>query len=208
MPQIPPNSGPPTPQGYAPPPRREGDGKGEGGTAAGSGRPPSDAGPAPRSAAKQAVGLVAWLALSFAAAAIGGLASANAGGFYATLSRPAWAPPSWLFGPVWTTLYLLMGVAAWLVWKDRGLRRGAVPLSLFVAQLGANALWTWLFFVWRLGAVAFFEAIALWILIALTLVAFWRVRPLAGYLLIPYLLWVAFACILTYSLWQRNPQVL
>lgn len=172
------------------------------------GPPPAEPGAARRSVTANILGLVAWLALSFSAAAVGGLASANAGDFYPELSRPPWAPPSWIFAPVWTTLYALMGVAAWLVWKQRGLRRGAVPLALFLAQLVANALWTWLFFAWRLGAAAFTEVVALWILIAITLIAFWRVRPLAGYLLIPYLLWVGFACILTWSLWQRNPQIL
>lgn len=206
MPRVPSGSppGPPSQEDYAPDPHRS---ESEGRAAARQGRDASGGTP-PLGPARAAVGLVAWLGVSFLAAAVGGLASANAGGFYATLSRPAWAPPSWLFGPMWTALYILMGVAAWLVWKQRGLRRGGWPLGLFVAQLVANALWTWLFFVWRLGAVAFVEAIALWILVALTLIAFWRVRRLAGYLLIPYLLWVGFACILTWALWQRNPQIL
>lgn len=152
--------------------------------------------------------LVGWLALSFSAAAVGGLASANAGGFYQELSRPAWAPPSWLFAPVWTLLYLFMGIAAWLVWKAQGWRHAASALSLFLVQLALNALWTWLFFVWRLGAVAFIEILVLWALVACTLVAFWRVRPLAGWLLLPYLLWVGFAAALTYAVWRRNPLLL
>ncbi len=159
-------------------------------------------------ASKHVLGLVGWLAVSFAAAAVGALASANAGDFYRELARPEWAPPSWLFAPAWTCLYLLMGIAAWLVWKARGFRSASNTLLLFLAQLAANALWTWLFFFWHLGAAAFIEILVLWVLIACTLFAFWRVRPLAGYLLLPYLLWVGFASALTYAIWQRNPQLL
>jgi tryptophan-rich sensory protein len=157
---------------------------------------------------KQLAGLIAWLALSFAAAAVGGVASANAGDFYLQLARPAWAPPAWLFAPVWTALYLLMGVAAWQVWRERGFRQAPIALSLFLLQLALNALWTWIFFAWRLGAVAFAEILVLWILILCTLVAFWRVRPVAGALLIPYLAWVTLATALTYAVWQRNPTLL
>jgi tryptophan-rich sensory protein len=157
---------------------------------------------------KQFFGLVAWLAVSFAAAALGSFASANAGDFYQQLMRPAWAPPSWLFAPAWTLLYLLMGVAAWLVWRERGFRMARTALALFLIQLGVNALWTWLFFVWRLGALAFGEILVLWALILCTVVAFWRVRPIAGALLIPYLAWVSYASALTYSVWQRNPALL
>jgi tryptophan-rich sensory protein len=113
-----------------------------------------------------------------------------------------------LFAPVWTALYLLMGVAAWLVWRARGFRQARAALSLFLIQLAANALWTWLFFVWRLGGLAFAEILVLWILILCTVVAFRRVRSLAAALLLPYLAWVTFASVLTYSVWQRNPGVL
>jgi len=157
---------------------------------------------------RQTLALLGWLAVSFAAGAVGGLASAGAGAFYTGLDRPAWAPPSWLFGPVWSALYLMVGVAAWLVWRERGLRGARWPLTLFVIQLLANALWTWIFFAWRQGALAFAEIILLLVLILATTISFWRVRPLAGALLIPYLLWVAFAAALTLSLWQRNPAVL
>ena len=157
---------------------------------------------------KQILGLVAWLTISFAAAALGGLASADAEAFYRELARPEWAPPGWLFAPVWSLLYLLMGIGAWLVWRERGFRKASATLSLFLVQLGANALWTWLFFVWHLGALAFGEILILWLLILCTVIAFWRVRPLAGVLLFPYLGWVAFASALTYSVWKRNPSLL
>lgn len=154
------------------------------------------------------LGLLGWLALVFAAAAIGGLASASAGDFYRQIVRPEWAPPGWLFGPVWSALYLLMGVAAWLVWRARGFDGARAALSLFLVQLAANALWTWLFFAWRQGALAFAEILVLWALIAATTIAFWRVRPLAGALLLPYLAWVSFACALTWATWKLNPLIL
>lgn len=156
----------------------------------------------------QILGLVGWLAVSFAAAALGALASVNAGAFYLELTRPGWAPPPWLFAPAWTLLYLLMGVAAWLVWREHGFRSARTALCLFLIQLAANALWTWLFFVWHLGALAFGEILILWVLILCTAVAFWRVRPIAGALLLPYLAWVSFASALTYAVWRRNPQLL
>ena len=157
---------------------------------------------------RQALGLVVWLLVSFAAAAVGGVASADAGSFYEQLDRPAWAPPPSLFGPVWSALYLLQGIAAWLVWRARGFGGARAALALFGVQLAANALWTWLFFAWRQGALAFAEVLALWALILATMVAFWRVRPLAGALLLPYLAWAGFPAALTWAVWRLNPQLL
>jgi tryptophan-rich sensory protein len=157
---------------------------------------------------KQIPGLVGWLMVSFAASAVGAMASIQAGSFYSQLARPAWAPPSGVFGPVWTVLYGLMGIAAWLVWRSGGFRPNRWALTLFLLQLACNALWSWLFFAWHRGAWALADVLVLWTLIVATLVAFWRVRPLAGALLIPYLLWVSFASALNYSVWQLNPQVL
>src|SRR5690606_3941753 len=117
-------------------------------------------------------------------------------------------PPPSIFGPVWTTLYIMMAIAAWLVWRVGGFHAAKGALILFLVQLLANALWSWLFFAWQLGAFAFAEVLVLWLLIAATLLAFWRIRPLAGALLIPYLAWVSFASALNYTLWQLNPQVL
>lgn len=157
---------------------------------------------------KQLVGLVAWVIGSFIAAAIGAAATVAAGPFYAQLVRPEWAPPASLFGPVWTVLYALMGVAAWLVWRVGGFHAARPALTLFLVQLALNALWSWLFFAWQRGALAFVEILLLWALILATLIAFWRIRPQAGALLIPYLLWVSFAAALNYSLWQLNPVIL
>jgi len=157
---------------------------------------------------RQVGGLIGWLALAYAAAAVGGIASAGAGAFYEQLFRPTWAPPGWLFGPVWSVLYALMGVAAWMVWRAQGFAGARRPLLFFIAQLAANALWSWLFFAWRQGALAFAEVLLLWCLIAATAVTFWQVRKLAGALLLPYLAWVTFASALTLSIWRLNPQLL
>lgn len=149
--------------------------------------------------------LAGWLAASFAAAALGAVATRQAPEFYAQLARPDWAPPGWLFGPVWTVLYAMMGIAAWRVWRKAGF---GSALYLFLAQLALNALWSWLFFAWRLGAAAFAEVVVLWALIAATLAAFLRIDRLAGALLVPYLAWVSFAAALTYAVWRANPHVL
>ena len=156
----------------------------------------------------QAFGLIGWLAAVFVAAAVGALASVEAGTFYARLVRPVWAPPASAFGPVWSFLYLSMGVAAWLVWRERGNSHRGAALTLFLVQLGANALWSWLFFAWRNGAVAFAEVLVLLVLIAATIAAFWRVSRLAAALMVPYLAWVCLASALTWSVWQNNPEVL
>lgn len=163
---------------------------------------------APLTKQRQIAGLAGWLVVSFIAAAIGGAASVRAGSFYTQLARPDWAPPPSVFGPVWTVLYALMGIAAWLVWRQGGFRAASSALTLFFVQLAFNALWSWLFFGWRLGGLAFADILLLWALIAATLVAFWRITPLAGALLVPYLLWVSFAAALNYAVWQLNPRVL
>ena len=157
---------------------------------------------------RQTLGFIGWFVLSFAASAVGAVASIEAKSFYRQLVQPSWAPPPWLFGPVWTVLYAMMAIAAWLVWRKGGFRANRIALSLFLVQLVLNALWTWIFFAWHSGAWAFAEIVVLWVLIVATIVAFWRVRPLAGALLIPYLLWVSFAAALNYSIWQLNAGIL
>ncbi|AOU96956.1 sensory protein [Acidihalobacter yilgarnensis] len=156
----------------------------------------------PRSYTRQLLGLVGWFLFVYATATIGAVASIQAVSFYLQLTRPAWAPPAWAFGPVWTALYALMAMAAWLVWRSPGRSRGA--LTLFVIQLAANALWSWLFFVWHIGAYAFIEVLLV-VLIVATLAEFWRVSRLAAALLLPYLAWVLFAAMLTWSVWRNNP---
>ncbi len=156
----------------------------------------------------QSLGLVGWLVATFAAGSVGAIASARAATFYGQLSQPTWAPPAWLFGPVWSALYLCMAVAAWLVWRKHGFRGARSALWLFIVQLLANALWTWLFFVLHHGALSLAEIALLWLFIAATVLAFWPLQRLAALLLIPYLAWVSFAAALTLSLWRLNPSVL
>jgi tryptophan-rich sensory protein len=163
---------------------------------------------APLAKQTQIAGLAGWLLVVFIAAAIGAAASVHAGPFYTQLVRPGWAPPPSIFGPVWTVLYALMGIAVWSVWRVGGFRAAKPALTLFLAQLALNALWSWLFFSWHRGALAFADIVVLLALIIATVISFWRIRPLAGALLIPYFLWVSFASALNYSVWQLNPQLL
>jgi benzodiazapine receptor len=153
------------------------------------------------------LGLIGWLAAAYTAAAIGAVASISAAQFYADLVRPSWAPPGWVFGPVWSVLYSCMGIASWLVWRTQSEK---VPraLALYLVQLAFNALWSWLFFAWHQGRWASIEIVVLWVLLALTLGSFWRVRPAAGILLLPYFLWVSFAVALAFTTWRLNPQLL
>jgi tryptophan-rich sensory protein len=156
---------------------------------------------------QQALGLVGWLLFTFAAAAVGAIGSSDASTFYAQLARPGWAPPAWVFGPVWSLLYTLMGVAVWLIWRIRGMS-ARTALILFVGQLAANALWSWLFFAWHLGGLAFAEVVLLWLLIVATIISFRRTSSLAAALLLPYLAWVSLAAALTYATWKLNPGLL
>lgn len=146
-----------------------------------------------------------WLLVTALFAALAAWGSRGAAGFYAELELPAWAPPQWLFGPAWTLLYLMMAAAAWLAARRAGVTVGH---GLYVAQLGLNALWTWLFFVWRQGGFAFLEILVLIAVVVATAVAFYRTRPLAGLLLVPYLGWLGYAAALSYAAWQRNPALL
>jgi len=150
--------------------------------------------------------LVVCLLIVYAAAAIGAVASLNAPAFYASLARPGWAPLASVFGPVWTLLYSLMGIALWRVWRSPS--RHAPAIALFLVQLVLNALWSWLFFYWHLGAPAFAWIVVLLAMIMATMVTFWRVNRVAALLLVPYLGWVAFASILTWSIWRANPALL
>jgi tryptophan-rich sensory protein len=159
-----------------------------------------------RSWSSELAGLLGWLLAAFVAAAIGAIASVDAPAFYAQLNKPSWAPPAGVFGPVWTVLYALMGISAWLVWRSPPPSRAA--LTLFAVQLAANALWSWLFFAWHRGALATAEVLLLLVLIVATVRAFWYSSRLAAVLLLPYLLWVSFASALTWAVWQSNPGVL
>jgi len=149
-----------------------------------------------------ALGLVGWLVVCFLAASLG--AVFMPGDWYAKLKKPSWNPPAWIFGPVWTTLYAMMAVAAWLVWKRGGFAAHRGPLALFLAQLVLNAAWTPLFFGLHQPGFACAEIVSLWLAIAATLAAFWRLNRASAWLLAPYLAWVSFAAALNFALWRLN----
>ena len=157
---------------------------------------------------KNILGCVGWISLTFTTATLGASASISAKSFYAELALPTWAPPAWLFGPVWSVLYLAMGCAVCLVWISRESSSSRQAMVLFFLQLCANALWSWLFFAWHRGAIAMVDIIALWVLIIATIRAFYGIRPLAAILMIPYGLWVSFALVLNFAIWQLNPSKL
>lgn len=157
------------------------------------------------SPAKQTIGLVVLLAVCLGAAALGSAATVpRIDDWYAALDKPSWTPPSWVFGPVWTVLYIAMAVAAWLVWRQRESHAVRVPLLLFAVQLALNMAWSWLFFGLMSPALGFADIVLLWIAIAATMAAFWQRSRVAGLLLVPYLAWVTFAAALNYSIWQLN----
>ena len=152
-----------------------------------------------------------WIALAlfiisaFVIAAIGGSATASSvSDWYLTLEKPPWNPPGWVFGPVWTALYIMMAVAAWLVWREGRWKARKRALGLYLLQWALNALWTPLFFALHQPGWAFAEIAALLLTVLATLAAFWQVRRSAGLLLIPYALWVAFAAALNFTIWRLN----
>ena len=155
-----------------------------------------------RQGTAQWLGLIGWIVVTFAAAAVG--SQFMPGEWYAALQKPAWNPPSWVFGPVWTTLYLLMAIAAWLVWRAHGFAGAGAALTLYLVQLAANAAWSWLFFGRRDPGLAFADIVLLWVLIALTIALFHRHHRTAALLLVPYLLWVSFATALNFAIWRLN----
>lgn len=156
-------------------------------------------------------GLAVWGALALfivVCLGVGGLGAIattpEIDGWYRTLNKPTWNPPSVVFGPVWTTLYIMMAVAAWLVWRTRGFRGAAVALSLFGVQLALNAAWSWIFFGLHQPGWAAVEIVILWLAIVATTIAFFKVRATAGWLMIPYIAWVSFAAFLNFTIWQLN----
>lgn len=151
---------------------------------------------------RQIVGLAAWIAVAFIPAWLGSQVTNPE--WYRSIERPLWAPPSFVFGPVWSVLYLLMGIAAWLVWRRHGFRGAGAALGLFLVQLVFNGAWSWIFFGLNRMGLAFLELAALWLLILATIVAFFRVHRAAGWLLIPYLLWVTYAGALNFAIWKMN----
>jgi benzodiazapine receptor len=148
------------------------------------------------------VGLIGWIVLTFLTPVAGFQARPDA--WYSRLNKPSWNPPSWIFGPVWTILYLLMAIAAWTVWTHGGWHRQSVPLAFYIVQLLLNAIWTPLFFGAHRPALAFIDIVLMWFAILVTAIAFTHVTIFAGCLLIPYIVWVSFATVLNFTLWRLN----
>ncbi|WBB66777.1 TspO/MBR family protein [Micromonospora sp. WMMD812] len=147
-----------------------------------------------------------WALLGFGvavavAAGIGALGVGGTSAEYAGLTRPAWAPPGWLFGPVWTVLYALIAVAGWLVWRRTGLGRA---IWAWIGQLALNAAWTPLFFGAGRYGLAFAEIVLLWLAIGVTVALFARVSRAATLLMLPYWAWVTFAAALNFAIWRMN----
>ena len=127
------------------------------------------------------------------------------GSWYRTIKKPEWNPPGWLFGPVWITLYILMGIAFYIVWKSAEDIKIKRPAMIFwCLQLVFNLCWTVIFFYAHEIGYAFAEIVVLWLLILITIFLFARISKLSAWLLLPYISWVSFAAILTYTIWQLN----
>jgi benzodiazapine receptor len=146
-------------------------------------------------------GLAGFAAVVIVVAVVGSFAAGGAADKYGALEQPSWAPPSWVFGPVWTVLYAMIAVSGWLVWRKTGAGK---EMLVFGAQLLLNAFWTPLFFAAGLRGLAFAEIAVLWVLIGINIVMFWRISQPAAWLLVPYWAWVTFASALNFSVWQLN----
>ena len=159
----------------------------------------------PRTVSIQAAGLVASILICFAAAGMGGLATTSGlESWYGELNKPSWNPPNWLFGPVWSMLYTMMAIAAWMVWRRVRWPESRIAIGLFAFQLALNSLWSLLFFGMQRPGWAALEIVVLWVAILATIVAFWKHSKVAGGLLIPYLMWVSFATVLNFTIWRLN----
>lgn len=151
---------------------------------------------------RQTLVLLSFLLVTFAVAGISGVStSGSVRGWYLTIAKPTWNPPAWVFGPVWTALYAMMAVAGWLVWRRVG---WGWALVWFAVQLALNAAWSPVFFGMHRIGLALVNIALLWLAIIGTMVAFWNVTPVAGWLFVPYLAWVSFATALNFALWRLN----
>jgi benzodiazapine receptor len=146
--------------------------------------------------------VIVCLLVTFGAAGLGALSQPD--GWYARLQRPPFAPPNWIFGPVWTTLYILMAIAAAIVWIQVGWREARLPLAIYAAQLALNAAWSPLFFGLHRPDLALIDIVLIWVGILVTMWAFARHSRLAAALLVPYLAWVSFATYLNAGFWWLN----
>lgn len=155
--------------------------------------------------AAQALGLVIWLAVCLGVGLTGSRATTpQLDGWYRGLQKPVWTPPDWIFGPVWTVLYVLMAVAAWLVWRQHGFAAARGPLLLFLTQLALNGAWSWIFFAAQQPGWGFVELVLLWLILLATTIQFCRRSRWAAKLLVPYLAWTTFAGCLNFEIWRLN----
>ena len=151
------------------------------------------------------IGLLIIVTICLGAGGLGAAATTpEIDGWYMTIEKPSWNPPDYIFGPVWATLYIMMAVAAWLVWKPEGFKGAATTLTLFAAQLGLNVAWSWIFFGMHQPGWAFVEIVILWLAIVATTIAFFQKSKIAGGLMVPYLAWVSFASVLNFAIWRLN----
>jgi translocator protein len=149
--------------------------------------------------------LALWIALCVGGSALIGVTTQGGDSpWYASLNKPSWTPPSWVFAPVWTTLYAAMGVAAWLVWREGGSRQQRLPLIVFLAQLTLNLAWSPIFFRLQQITWALVGIVALWLSIVMAIRVFVRVPRAAAWLLAPYLAWVSFATVLNAAILWMN----
>jgi translocator protein len=149
--------------------------------------------------------LVLLLAVCFGVAGAGAIVTGSSvRDWYPMLRKPSWNPPSWLFGPVWTILYAMMAIAAWLVWRRREVLSVNSALGLFAFQLVLNAAWSPLFFGLRNPIAGLSDIVPLWAAILVTMMSFWKISPAAGALMVPYWLWVSFATALNFAIWRMN----
>jgi benzodiazapine receptor len=155
----------------------------------------------PRTSSSSWIGLAAFGAAAATAALIGGLGVAGTSDEYASLVQPSWAPPPWLFGPLWTVLYVLIAVAGWLVWKRAG---WTTALTVYAVQLVLNAIWTPIFFGFGRYGLALVDIVVMWVLIGATIWLFRPISRLAAGLLAPYWAWVTFATALNAAIWSAN----
>jgi translocator protein len=151
------------------------------------------------------LGLFAFLVVCFGVGIIAGLITfTNIDIWYRTLNKPSWTPPNTVFGPVWNVIYMLTAIAGWMVWARLGFARLRMEAVLFLVQLALNPLWPYVFFRMHRSDLSLLVAILLWITVAAMAALFWRVRKMAGYLLLPYLGWLAFAIALNFAVWRMN----
>ena len=167
--------------------------------------PPSDTKTPIQTPKRSLLVLVLFLVICFAAEAIGGaVTTPKIGTWYATLAKPSWNPPAWIFAPVWSALYFCMAIAAWLIWRQNATAGVRVPLTLFGVQLVLNVLWSCIFFGLQSPGLACLDVLLLWGAVAVTMITFWQWSRTASILFVPYWMWVTFASVLNFAFWRLN----